>query len=709
MQDFVSRINGTRHKSVISIDAIKRRQKCYLYEEVNGGWKPLNPDGGTESFDRAVEAVFGTPQLYFISNFRDQRAKSFSRYSKGDIKEILAELLGIDGIKALSDKAGRIRKALQDRLGHLMSAKEDLLRIISSKEEKASRTREVQSDLSRLAENIRSLEAERQDVERSLSETTTKIALQEERQKAKEKLFADIKARKNEAEGLRKNRETRLTASRAKAAALAERITRTGNLHANLGFLRLKASELKSLEEKLSNLKNSAKLCDEGYIRVNTQISELQTAEKLAKDKERELEGLKLTRQHAIDKIGAAVRELKAKVRKLAEYRCDATGASTCPFLTDAREAKRIIPAKEAELRRLAGARDPIQERLTQELADLRRKCAALPSLRKEAEQLLSTKRALADEIQKAEERITALKDETKQLMEAEQAEKELPGLKAELAALEKERGDYLLEADRTIAVIEAEIKAREEEAARIVIDPALEEAKDEIMQAISTLSSRIDGRRSEEAALRKKASALDEAVRRIAESETKSDDLGKEIDFLKKEISEWAVMEKALGNDGIIPLEIDDAGPAIASIASELLRVYDSPFTVGFNPGDDPGRQAEGRLRYPRVRREHEQVEEHPEALGRRSHHRGRHGRQGHLHLQQAAARQGLATIFTDERDGALDPERERAYFRMKQKVLALGGYRQEFCITHTPELLAMANAVISLKPGGITITANN
>jgi exonuclease SbcC len=67
------------------------------------------------------------------------------------------------------------------------------------------------------------------------------------------------------------------------------------------------------------------------------------------------------------------------------------------------------------------------------------------------------------------------------------------------------------------------------------------------------------------------------------------------------------------------------------------------------------------------------------------------------------------LATIYTDERDGALDPEKKRAYFRMKQKVLSLGGYEQEYCITHTPELLAMADAVISLKPGGITITTNH
>ena len=102
---------------------------------------------------------------------------------------------------------------------------------------------------------------------------------------------------------------------------------------------------------------------------------------------------------------------------------------------------------------------------------------------------MLSTKRALADEMQKAEERTTALKDETKPLAEAEQAEKELPGLETELAALEKEKEEYLLEADRAIAAIEAEIRVREDEVARIVIDPALKEAREQIAQNVSALS----------------------------------------------------------------------------------------------------------------------------------------------------------------------------------------------------------------------------
>ena len=707
---FVSTMKGTRHKSVVSIDAVKRKQKCYLYEEVNGSWRPLNADGSTESYDKAVEAIFGTPQLYFISNFRDQRAKSFSRYSKGDIKEILAELLGIDGIKELSEKAGRIRKGLQDHLTQLVSRKDDLLRVISGKDEKTAKARNVQSDLSHIAASIRSLESERQGEERKLSETSTKIALQEEAQKVKEKALADIATRENDIEELSKSKETRSTAFRTKAAAVTERISRAKSLLANVDSLRLKAEDLKGFDKKISNLKNSARLCDERYVLVNTQISELQTVEKLVKDKEREFEGIRLSRQHAIEKTEGAIKDLKAKVRRLVEYRCDATGASSCPFLTDAREARETIPAHDAELQRLTGSRDPQQEKLLQELDSLRRKCAAVPSLRKEAEQLLSTKRVLADEMKKAEERITALKHDLKPLAEAEQAGKELTQMETELAALEKEKEEYLLEADRAIAALQAEITSREEDVARIVIDPALEEARKEIAQAVSALFSHIDSQRSEEAHLRNEAGALDEALRQIAESETKCIELDKEIGHFISEISEWTIEEKALGNDGIIALEIDDAGPAIASIANELLRVYDSPFSVRLNTQE---MTRAGKLR------EGFDIPVFDSNTNKSKSIRKLSGGESTI-VEDAVAKaiciynktsngRDLATIYTDEKDGALDPERKRAYFRMKQKVLALGGYDQEFCITHTPELLAMANAVISLKPGGVTITANN
>jgi DNA repair protein SbcC/Rad50 len=55
--------------------------------------------------------------------------------------------------------------------------------------------------------------------------------------------------------------------------------------------------------------------------------------------------------------------------------------------------------------------------------------------------------------------------------------------------------------------------------------------------------------------------------------------------------------------------------------------------------------------------------------------------------------------TLFSDEADGALDAERKRMFMAMKREVLRLGGYVREFFVSQTPELTAMADAVIDLE----------
>ena len=44
------------------------------------------------------------------------------------------------------------------------------------------------------------------------------------------------------------------------------------------------------------------------------------------------------------------------------------------------------------------------------------------------------------------------------------------------------------------------------------------------------------------------------------------------------------------------------------------------------------------------------------------------------------------------------LDPERKRMFMAMKREVLRLGGYQREFFVSQTPELTAMADAVIDM-----------
>jgi exonuclease SbcC len=314
------------------------------------------------------------------------------------------------------------------------------------------------------------------------------------------------------------------------------------------------------------------------------------------------------------------------------------------------------------------------------------------------------------DELNLSDERVRTLNEELKALAEVQQAEGELPDLDQELHTLEAEREAYAASADRTLAGLAAEIDDRESELSRIIVEPGLGEAKERLLGGISELSRRIDAKRMDEASLRKEAGALEEALRQIAAAEERCETLGEEMAYLTSEISEWIIEERATGNDGIIALEIDDAGPTIASLANELLRVYDAPFSVRINTQE---MSRDGKLKEGFDIPVFDAKTNTSKSLKKLS------GGEGTI-VEDAVAKaiciynkekhgKDLATIFTDERDGALDPQKKRAYFRMKQKVLALGGYGQEYCITHTPELLAMANAVISLGPGGITITANN
>jgi hypothetical protein len=63
-------------------------------------------------------------------------------------------------------------------------------------------------------------------------------------------------------------------------------------------------------------------------------------------------------------------------------------------------------------------------------------------------------------------------------------------------------------------------------------------------------------------------------------------------------------------------------------------------------------------------------------------------------LYLAQHSGRR-YTTLFCDEADGALDPDRKRMFMAMKREVLRLGGYEREFFVSQTPELTAMADAV--------------
>ncbi|CAB3806723.1 hypothetical protein [Pararobbsia alpina] len=66
-------------------------------------------------------------------------------------------------------------------------------------------------------------------------------------------------------------------------------------------------------------------------------------------------------------------------------------------------------------------------------------------------------------------------------------------------------------------------------------------------------------------------------------------------------------------------------------------------------------------------------------------------------LHLARHSGKR-FSSLFTDEADGPLDPDRKRQFMRMKREVLRVGGSERQFFIYQTPELVEEADAVIDV-----------
>jgi len=168
----------------------------------------------------------------------------------------------------------------------------------------------------------------------------------------------------------------------------------------------------------------------------------------------------------------------------------------------------------------------------------------------------------------------------------------------------------------------------------------------------------------------------------------------------VETELGNWNLFAKCMGNDGLIALAIDDAGPALSGLANDLLLAcYGPRFAVSIQTLVETGKgeQKEG---FDILVHDGESGESKSVGLmsgGERVWINECLIRAVALYLAQHTGRH-YGALFSDEADGPLDPERKRMFMAMKREVLRLGGYQREFFVSQTPELTAMADAVIDM-----------
>ncbi|MCX5814963.1 MAG: AAA family ATPase [Proteobacteria bacterium] len=700
LKELVFGMNGTTYKSLLLLNIEKKKQEAYLYIEENGTWTPLN-DGKLESYDLAVENLLGNPELFFMSVFRAQNAKSITSYSKGDIKEIFTELLGVDHLKAISDRAGVIRTEVQHLLDVIRGEKA-LMTLVLEKEA---------SIITGLADMERSIEITKEEMARldklmsggqeKLTNLNVQFASQKMLLSQEKEIESEVSKRKERLKAFLSGQESRKRGLEAKISRTKTRITDSEMLISKLPELQEAKRSKAVLEGKANLLKGEYKEIDAEYISINNRVTTLNKAEGLMKEKEKVLQKLRMEREAAIKMFEKNLEIARNEEQKLKNTPCGGSLAEGCIFVMSAVSETKKIPELQERLGSLNNV-SPGEVEISGEIDSLKVMLANREALNKTLQELLQKKRDVQANIESLEKNLNDLNKSLESLPKVELAEKELPPLRQELESLNNELNGINETTKLQTASDEAEIKSLEEKLSEITngLDGSLVNKKvvliDELEQIKRKRASLNGG--FEEAT--KKTGSLNAEVQRVEEAKGKIEALSTRENHLAEEISQWSLLEKAFGNDGIIALEIDDAGPQITTYANDLLKIFGGRFSVKI---ETQLAKAKGGMKEGFDITVFDSQTNESKSIKRLS--------GGEKTWVEEAITRAICLyranlsgiryecIFSDEKDGALDTEKKKEFFDMKKRVLELGGYKNEFCITQTDALLSRADAVIELK----------
>jgi exonuclease SbcC len=712
---------GHRYKSqlVFRING-KRKTEAFLFERGVNGWKPVMladgtvSDGKVDTYERAVSELLGPPETFFTSVFSAQGKRPLSAYRNGEIKTLLADLLGLDQVREQGERAAETARLLKNGLG------------VMRQEQTA-----IAVEIARLSGET----AELIDAESAVAHAETVISAAAQALEAARLAEAAVALEASAAAGI-EQRRAELGAERDRANAVAKAALRriddeAGRLDSRTKLLSQRIAqrqrqhdEVRSrlIRQRESHRQHGAGAGDvlraTRRVGLSERVVQLR-AERVAvsqalADKADQLHGrVRLLKQQVegiereAGQMSLRQADLARRFALVAEVPCAGSDLQgRCRLLGDAREAHALIPSVDAQIVTLSERRRAMEaERaaVAEQLVPL----ATAAERRNEADRRLESARARAS-------RLAQLAARQGEVLQSQAA---LAAIEAELAQLAQtppaETGE---EATEQVEITAARDRiASEREGVRVARDEAIAR----VDAALAAMPAAFDGRRvsrSREASAEARRRHQDaerahlSAVRRqerraMVQAQLERARAGQaEVDaraaLVESELSGWTLLARCLSNDGVIALDIDDAGPTLASLANDLLLAcYGRRFTLEIRTQVATAR-GDVREGFDIIVHDGQGGEPRSVTLlsgGERVWLNEALTRAIALYLAGNAGRE-YGTLFCDEADGPLDPERKRMFMDMKREVIRLGGYEREFFVSQTPELTAMADKVIDL-----------
>jgi len=714
-------LDGVLYRSQLVIrDQGKRKTEAYLHEHQAGRWQPVRlhdgtlSDGRMETYSKCVEGVAGNCSTFLTTAFSAQNRRQIATYRNAEIKSLLADLLGLDQIQVLGEQANDTLRLLRAGLVSLRQSRAGL----QTEYDKVAASFDAEGDTERLVATAR--ENKRIAVERRESRRTDLATMTAQRD-----MHAAHRARREQLEqdrqGLLRNADSAQAGLEKQGAAF----------HATLARLRQRASQreaqhetsIASLRSQITSLKRT--LHNGRHVeRAVRRLRRLQPVYDLRKRKVEQLQqeivryeqlkaqaALKREQVATIDReVGQAVlaeQDLKRRFGLTAEVPCAGMAMQQhCKLLGDARDAQPLIPSAAATISRLDHASQDLKAELHSIEAALATGAGIASTLtsakakRCRTEARLSWEQQLAArqrDIAAARDSLASVETQIAEILDDKPAadcndQIEITELQSQLTDLVHRRA----EVSETLRSSLARIDELLTQLPPPFDDAALARAVTAAAQANAFLESADRALESALAATERR-NALSQ---RLVACEAQMGDMDRHIADIEQEAARWSLFAKCMGNDGIIALAIDDAGPELSCRANELLMAcYGPRFTVSIKTQLE---NAKGDLREGFEVTVHDALRNTSKNVGKMS--GGERiwineclTRAMALYLAEASSRRSC-TLFSDEADGAFDAQHKRQFMAMKREVLRIGGYRQEYFISHTPELSEMADAVIDL-----------
>ncbi len=705
----------------------RRKTEAFLFMlAADGAWRPMLLEDGTvsdgkvETYTRCVEAICGNADTFFTSVFSAQGKRQLSSYRNAEIKTLLADLLGQEEIRALGQQAAETARLLKSGLSairHEQAGLDDEAQRVEAELRRldGAETRVVQSLMARQSAQA-GLEAARTRHAQLVAECDQSSGIEVRRAQLQGECYAVIQAGTQAIEALKAQEQGeqqrldrlqqrishRLTQERDRRERLQNQRRQCLSVLANVRAVQRAEIRLPQTEQVLLRRTAHVEIARQAVQR----FAECQAAERMVQQK---LIGIEREAGQALLKA----EELARRFGLTGEVPCAGSAMQgQCRLLGDAREAQALIPSAKGTIKQLASAKaDAEQERVA-----LRRQYEALataPQGLAWAEHRLEISRACVSRYALLVAKAGAMAQAQAALVEIEQELQlsvadavvisenvELPEELAEREQIGSVRRTIAAQRDQQSlhnrATLErlkqalASLPAPYDDQQLILAHTTMDQCGLSVASAEQTYLAAV---RDAEAngVLRQQANGLSkrraELASRIANIETK--------------LGSWILFAKCMSNDGLIALAIDDAGPALAGLANDLLLAcYGPRFTVSIHTLVETGKgdQKEG---FDILVHDGESGESKSVGLmsgGERVWINECLIRAVALYLAQHAGRH-YDTLFSDEADGPLDLSRKRMFMTMKREVLRKGGYQREFFVSQTPELTAMADAVINLE----------